>query len=167
MKELAQEAPGAFLIDFDNKELIKNCKGICTGNSNSPLNWSLIRRASAQGVSDHRPWALDISPFHLFELYWNICNRSQLKQPSSSIFSIFVWNNCNCNQLKQMLVRIRAIIRAREIVTVELCAREAASLGAIGHGDREAFSSRGLLFFETIFGTVFSQTLCQMEPRMA
>ena len=68
-------------------------------------------------------------------------------------------------QSTQTWTRIRATIRARAeielefelelIVTVEKRAREAASLGAIGHGDREGFSSRGSPYFEVIFGMVF------------
>ena len=52
-------------------------------------------------------------------------------------------------------VRIRTTIRARAIVTVEKRAREAASLGAIGHGDSLRFSSGGVHFFEAISGKLF------------
>ena len=68
-------------------------------------------------------------------------------------------------QLTQTWTRFRATTRARAefeqefelelLFLFEKCAREAASLGAIGHGDREGFSSRGSLFFEAIFGMVF------------
>ena len=63
----------------------------------------------------------------------------------------------NGNRFKQILLRIRTTIRARAIATVEKCAREAASLGATGHGDRDYFSSGGVSFFEAISGMVFSQ----------
>ena len=55
----------------------------------------LIRRASAQWRV--RSWTLsfDISPFICSNCFRNFCNRSQLKQPFSSNFSI-----SNCNQLK-------------------------------------------------------------------
>ena len=42
------------------------------------------------------------------------------------------------------------------------CAREAASLGAIGHGDREAFSSSGSPFYEANFGIVFFLKIFQL-----
>ena len=70
--------------------------------------WSImtIRRASAQGVSDHQKCAFDIGPFHFFKYVWNICNRSQLKQPFSSSFS-----------KPEPWTRTRATIRARAIVS--------------------------------------------------
>ena len=70
-------------------------------------------------------------------------------------FFRFFWNSCNCNQLKQILIRIRAIIRARAIVVVELCAREAASRGATGHDDNPQISSRGGLLFWSDFRNGF------------
>ena len=57
-------------------------------------------------------------------------------------------------------VRIRTTIRARTIVTVEKRAREAASLGAIGHGDRVEFSSGGgSLFLKRFPEGVFSKNV--------
>ena len=67
-------------------------------------------------------------------------------------------------QSSQTWTRIRATIRARAEIELEFeleqlflfekRAREAASPGAIGHGDRVGFSSGGGPFFEAIFGMV-------------
>ena len=84
-----------------------------------------------------------------------------------SIFSIFFRINCNCNKLKQILIRIRTTIRARAIVTVEKCAREAASLGAIGHRDSSPFSSGGSLFLKRFSEWFFLKNDAKMEPQMA
>ena len=69
---------------------------------------SLIRRASAQGVSDHRGRSpLDNTSTFFFSIcFWNICNRSQLKQPFPSNFS-----------KPEPRTRIRATIPARAIVS--------------------------------------------------
>ena len=82
-------------------------------------------------------------------------------------FRFLFWNSCNWNQLKQILIQIRAIIRARTNVTVELSAREAASLGALGHGDSSSFSSWGASVFEAIFGTVFFWKMVPNGTQMA
>ena len=101
---------------------------------------SKIRRASAQGVSDHQKCAFDIiSPFHFFELFWKLL---QSKPTQAAIFEQFfdfelqstqTWTRIRATTRAR--VRIRTRIRARAIVTVEKRAREAASLGATGHDD--------------------------------
>mgnify|MGYP006974844502 CR=1 FL=1 len=88
----------------------------------------------------------DISPFHLFELFSNFL---QSKPTQAAIFEQFFDFELQSTQTWTRIratirarVRIRTTIRARAIVTVEKCAREAASLGAIGHGDNSSFSNR-------------------------
>ena len=50
----------------------------------------------------------------------------------------------------------------------ELCAREAMSLGAIGHGDKELFSSReGSFFLKRSSEGFFLKNDAKMEPQMA
>ena len=88
--------------------------------------------------------AFDIDLFHFFDFF---SNQLQLQSTQTAI-----WTRIRATIRAR--VRIRTRIRARAIVTAEKCARVAASLGAIGHGHREGFSSRGSLFFEAIFGMV-------------
>ena len=103
--------------------------------------------------------SFDISPFHFFELFSKLL---QSKPTQAAIFEQFFDFEL---QSTQTWTRIRATIRARAEIEQEFelellflfekCAREAASLGAIGHGDRVLFSSRGPSFFEAILGTFF------------
>ena len=123
-----------------------------------------IRRASAQWRV--RSWTLsfDISSFfhfHFFELFSKLLQSKptqfrivpkvlQSKPTQAAIFEQFFDFELQSTQTWTRIratirarVRIRTRIRARAIVTVEKRAREAASLGAIGHGDRVEFSSVG------------------------
>ena len=113
----------------------------------------------------------DISPFHFSELFSELL---QSKPTQATIFEQFFDFEL---QSTQTWTRIRATIRARAEIEQEFelellflfekCAREAASLGAIGHGDSGRISSRVSPFFEAISGRFFLKKMCQMEPEMA
>ena len=108
----------------------------------------------------HEKLSFDISPFHFLELFSKLL---QSKPTQAAIFqqffdfesqSIQTWTRVRATIRAR--VRIRTTIRARAIVTVEKCAREAASLGATGHVNNGAVSNREAPFFEASFETVFS-----------
>ena len=113
--------------------------------------------------------SFDISPFHFFELFSKLL---QSKPTQAAIFEQFFDFELQSTQTWTRIratirarVRIRTTIWARALVTVEKCAREAASLGAIGHRDREGFSSGGSPFFEAIFGRIFLKNGAKWNPR--
>ena len=99
--------------------------------------------------------SFDINPFHFFELFSKLL---QSKPTQAAIFEQFFDLEL---QSTQTWTRMRATIRARAEIEQEFelellflfekCAREAASLGAIGHRDRVQFSSGGVSLFEAIF----------------
>ena len=105
----------------------------------------IICRAFAHGVSDHQKCAFDISPFHFFELF---SKHLQSKPIQTAIFEQFF-------EARAMDTSSSNNSSSSYWFLFELCAREAASLGAIGHGDSPWFSTRVSPFFEAISGTVF------------
>ena len=130
----------------------------------------LFGREGADAISENSPGlcpgrvrspalSFDISPFHFFEL---VSKLLQSKPTQAAIFEQFFDFEL---QSTQIWTRIRATIRARAEIELEFelellflfekRAREAASPGAIGHADNGEISSRGVPFFEAIFGRFF------------
>ena len=108
-----------------------------------------IRRAFAQGVSDHEKCAFDISPFHFFELF---LKHLQSKPTQTAISEQFF-------ETRAMDTNSNNISSSSYCFLFEKCAREGGCQGAPGHGHRDLFESRGHLFLGAIFGTAFSSKL--------
>merc|ERR1711966_616523 len=103
--------------------------------------------------------SFDISPFHFFELFSKLL---QSKPTQAAIFEQFFDFEFQSTQTWR---RIRATIRARAEIELEFeleqlflfekRACEAASPGAIGHGDSPKFSPRGSFLFLKRFSEGF------------
>ena len=104
-------------------------------------------------------WILT-STFHFYHfcfIFWNFCNRNQLKQPFSINFS-----------KPEPWTRIRTTFWARTIVS---CLRSAHARGAVRE-PRATVIVGSLRQGETLFlkrfsERFFSQSWCQMEPQIA
>ena len=89
-------------------------------------------------MSDHEKFVFDISPFHFFELF---LKQLQLQSTQTTIFEQFL-------EARAMDANSSNNSNSSYCFLFELCAREAASLGAIGHGDGDSFSIRAPIFLK-------------------
>ena len=98
-------------------------------------------------MSDHEKFVFDISPFHFLEF---CLKQLQLQSTQTAIFEQFF-------ETRSMDTNSSNNSSSSYCFLLELCAREAASLGAIGHGDSVGFSTLGSPIVEAIFKeSVFS-----------
>ena len=123
----------------------------------------------------------DINPFNLSNCFRNFCNRSQLKQPFSSNFSI-----SNCNQLKighkfepQFELELKSNLNSSSSYC--FCSRSARARRwpLLKNNKRRRlwepsdtrivnqFQAGCQLFLKRFSAGFFSQKWCQMEPKMA
>ena len=87
------------------------------------LRYVNIRRACAEGVSDHRPCAFDIDPYNLFE---HLLKYFQLQPTQAAIAKqLFGTSAMDTNSSDNS--------SSSHCFLFEKCAGEAASLGASGH----------------------------------
>ena len=127
----------------------------------------IIRRAFAQGVSDHQgrsPLDFDIDfsfvrfLFYVFEIF--AIGTLQSKPTQTAIFDLF--------SKPEAYTRIRITFRARTIVS---CLRSAHARRAVREPGAMVIVSRlrqgGTFFLERFSERFFSQSWCQMEAQMA
>ena len=104
-------------------------------------------------MADHQKCAFDIIPLHFFDFFETVA----IAINSNSHFRANFRYQSHGHELEQK-------IELELLFLFELCAREAASLGATGHEDSVKFSTLGS---PIDFRTLFYQKLCEMEPQMA
>jgi len=144
--------------DLDNLKIRRTLVSNTTEQTSNLIVSNNIRRGrNSPGLCPRRVRSREIEFRHRLFPFFHFFRLQSTQTAIWTRIRPTIRTRAEFDQHKQILLRIRTTIRARAIVTVEKCAREAASLGAPGHDHSARFSIRRASVFGAISGTFFSK----------